>query len=367
MQKEKTAEKESDKFFMSLAIKEAKKGGVLTHPNPLVGAVVVKNGKILSKGYHKFFGKEHAEVNAIKKLSNNKLKDSTLYVTLEPCSTYGKTPPCTDLIIRSQIKRVVVGSIDPNPLHRGKGIKILRDNGISVETEVLRELSEKLNEPFFKNMRENRPYITIKFASSIDSKIADRNYKSKWISSKDSRIYAHKLRSESDCILVGSNTVIKDNPLLNVREYKFRVQPDVCVIDRNLKISPESNIFKEKRRVFISTDRETLKSKYPNNAILLKTTFHNGEIDIKDLLKKLYDNGIKHILIEGGGRTIGSFVSDGFFDRIVAFISPLVIGSDGISAIDKALKKRNDDLGTRLKMDYIKKIRDDIMVVYKRI
>lgn len=367
MQKEKTGKKESDVFFMSLAIEEAKKGGFFTHPNPLVGAVIVKNGKILSKGYHRVFGKEHAEVNAIKKLSHNKLKGSTLYVTLEPCSTYGKTPPCTDLIIRSKIKRVVIGAVDPNPLHRGRGIKILKDNGISVDTGVLRELSEKLNEPFFKNMKENIPYITLKFASSIDSKIADKNYRSKWISSKDSRIYAHRLRAESDCIVVGSNTVIKDNPLLNIRECKFRVQPDVCVIDRNLKVSSESKIFKEKRRVFISTDRKTPKNKYPDNAILIKTTFHNGKIDIKDLLKKLYDNGIRHILVEGGGKTIGSFVSEGFFDRIVIFISPLVIGSNGVNAIDDILKKRNDDLGLRVKMDYIKKIRDDIMIIYKRI
>lgn len=349
-------------FFLKLAKNEALKAGAFVHPNPYVGCVIVKNGRILSKGYHKIFGGAHAEVNAIKKLSLKELKGSTLYVTLEPCSTYGKTPPCTDLIIKSGIKKVVIGTVDPNPLHNGKGIDILKKHGIEVELgseEIEREL-KTINASFNKNMIKKMPYVVLKFASSIDGKIANRNYISRWISSEKSRVYAHRLRALSDCIIVGANTVIKDNPRLDVRYAKTRKQPSVCVIDRNLKIDINSNIFLTDRKVFIVSDRE--EGIFKNKAIFITPRIKNGEVDLKDLLKKLYQNGVRNVLVEGGGKTIGSFIKQDMFDKIYFFVSPLITGSDGINSVNTNLGLRSNCIGIRLKIERVLKIGEDVLI-----
>ncbi len=355
-----------DEKFIKIAIEEAKKGGVFTHPNPCVGAVIVKNGKIISKGYHKEFGKEHAEINAIKKLTPSQLKGSTLYLTLEPCSTYGKTPPCTDVIIKSGIKKVVFATIDPNPNHRGKAVKILKENGIEVKFGVLEDECREINKPFFKNMEKKLPYITIKLATSIDSKIADKNYNSKWISSQTSRRYVHHLRAESDCIVVGINTILKDDPLLNIRYEKYRRLPDICVIDPELKIPFNAKIFSiNDRRIFIVSNKKFINLKTISNLEILNLNF-GKQLDLKLLLKVLYSKGIRHILVEGGGKTAGSFISQMLFDRIILFFSPLIIGSDGIEAFNAILKHKNDKLGLRVKLNEHKIMNNDIMAVYTR-
>lgn len=349
---------------MSVALKEAKKG-IFTHPNPKVGCVIIKNGKIISKGYHRHYGGPHAEVNAINKLSPDKVKNSTVYVTLEPCSTYGKTPPCTELLIKSKVKRVVIGSIDPNPKHNGRAVKILKKHGIEVSTGVLKDECEKLNRVFFKNMKYFLPYITLKIAQSIDGKIADKDYNSKWITSEKSRIIAHKLRRESDCILVGINTVIKDNPSLNIRYVRFRKQPDICVIDRNLRIKTSSNLFKiPDRKIYIVKDRKLKSEKrYPQNTELIDMSFdNNGLINIKKLLKILYKKGIRHILVEGGAFTSGSFLHSGNFDRIIVFISPMIIGDSGIDSFILPEDLKTKDLGLRLKYESFKKTDKDLMI-----
>jgi len=355
--------KTNDDFLMLLALKEAKKGFPYAYPNPLVGAVIVKNEKILSKGYHKYFGGPHAEVDAIKKLSPSELKGSTIYVTLEPCSTYGKTPPCTKLIIKSKIKKVVIGSYDPNPLNHAKGIKILKKNGIEVKfvSDEIKKKCIELNEPFFKNIREELPYVVLKFASSIDSKIANKCYYSKWISCKDSRIFSHKMRAASDIIIVGANTILKDNPYLNVRYIKTKRQPAVCVLDLNLKTPENSNIFSTKRDVYIVTQKDNFPS-----AKLIKPEIKNGEIDLKWLLKKLYKLGFRNVFVEGGGKTIGSFIKQNCFDKICIFLSPIIIGTDGINAIDSNFGLNKNELGIKLNLKTFKKIGDDLYIEFTK-
>jgi len=356
---------ENDKF-LEIAIKEALKGGVFVRPNPMVGCVIVKNGKILASGYHKVFGGPHAEVNAIRKLDSKKLKNSSMYVTLEPCSTYGKTPPCTDLIIKSGIKKVVIGSIDPNPLHRGRGADILRKNKITVEfgSKEIEKKCEDINSYFFKNMKEKMPYVVLKLAGSLDGKIANGKYLSKWISSEKSRLYAHKLRAESDLIIVGSNTVLKDNPYLNVRDIKTRKQPSVCVIDLKLKTCQKSNIFSIKdRKVFVISDKTKDLGK---NVEFIKPIFKNNELDLKKILKRFYDSGVRTVLVEGGGITVANFVKQNLFDKIYWFVSPIIIGADGISSIGLPLELKNGEIGMRLKIKKVSKLDCDILMELER-
>lgn len=349
----------NDRFF-EIAINEAKKGLFTAHPNPIVGAVIVKNGKILSTGYHKLYGKEHAEVSAIKKLSSKDLNGSTLYVTLEPCSSYGKTPPCTDLIIRSRISKVVIGSIDPNPLHKGKGIEILKRNNIKVEmaSQEIQKKCKELNKPFFKNMIYKMPYVILKVASSIDGKIANKYYMSKWITSKQARKYSHRLRALSDCILVGANTVIKDDPLLNVRHIKVRKQPDIAIIDPELKISLKSRLFSIDRRFFIFTNKVLNFSDERVKFINL----NKKRVELFEILKVLYENNISTILVEGGGITTGSFIKEGLFDKICWFISGVVIGKDGINSVNVNLGLGKEKIGINLKIENIEKIGSDLYV-----
>jgi diaminohydroxyphosphoribosylaminopyrimidine deaminase/5-amino-6-(5-phosphoribosylamino)uracil reductase len=352
-----------DDFFMLLALKEAKKGFPYAYPNPLVGSVIVKNGKILSKGYHKYFGGPHAEVDAITKISKKDLENSTLYVTLEPCSTYGKTPPCTDLIIKSKIKRVVIGTLDPNPINFKKGVEILKKNKIDVDfvSEEVRKKCIDINEPFFKNMIEKLPYVVIKFASSIDSKIANKYYHSKWISSEKSRIFAHKLRLASDMIVVGANTLIKDNPYLNVRYFKTKKQPSVCIIAPNSKIPENLNVFLEKRDVYILTKKHAY-----SKAKVIEPVIKNGEIELYDFLKKIYKMGFRNILVEGGGKTIGSFIKQDCFDKISLFLSPIIIGSDGINAIESSFGLNKNEIGIKLNMKAFKKIENDLYIEFTK-
>ena len=211
----------SDKKYMNKAIELAKNGKYRTHPNPLVGAVIVKNDKIISKGYHKRFRGKHAEREAIDK-SKESLKGSTMYVTLEPCAHYGNTPPCVDAIIESKISRVVIASKDPNPLVNEKSINKLKDNGIDVTTGVCESDARELNKSFFYKFNHDKPYMRLKYGISIDGKIANQRKESKWITSEDSRTFVQSKRAEVNAILTTCNTVIDDNPYMNIREKKIK-------------------------------------------------------------------------------------------------------------------------------------------------
>lgn len=317
---------DKDVYFIKRTFELAKKAQGFTSPNPLVGAVIVKGGKVIAQGYHKKCGLPHAEIEAIKKAKGISLKGASLYVNLEPCFHYGRTPPCVDKIIERGFSRVVAACVDPNPLVKGKSIKKLRQAGIEVNIGVCRSEGEKLNEVFFKNMRARMPFIAVKTAQSLDGKTAAKTGISKWITSSKSRDFAKSLRDKYDAVLVGIKTVIKDNPGLNgLKKKSFKV-----IIDPSLKIPLNSNILKdtsEKVIVFSSFSakkKEEILSRLGVKVFFMKEA--GGRLPLKEILKKLYELGVRSVFVEGGAETIGGFFDQGVVDKVYFFIAPKIIG-----------------------------------------
>lgn len=302
-------------FFISECIRLAANGAGYVAPNPLVGCIIVKNNKIIGKGWHKKYGGPHAEVNAINdaKRNNHSLKNAELYVNLEPCSHHGKTPPCTDLIIQEKISKVFIGIKDPNRLVNGKGIAKLRKAGVKVEYGILKNECEDLNKFFIKSVAEKLPYVTLKIAQSIDGKIALDNFHSKYITGSESQKFVHTLRSEYDAVLIGKNTAKLDNPSLTVRLVKGR-NPYRVVLDKNSKLPENLNIFTDK---------------FAEKTIVINST-DGKNIPLKNLLKAMHELGISSVLIEGGANIFSSFLKENLFDDIYFMIAPKIIGS-GIS------------------------------------
>ncbi|MFN3814019.1 MAG: bifunctional diaminohydroxyphosphoribosylaminopyrimidine deaminase/5-amino-6-(5-phosphoribosylamino)uracil reductase RibD [Aquificaceae bacterium] len=321
-----------DTFFMQRALELAKKRKGLTNPNPTVGCLIVKDGKIIAEGYHEKAGMPHAEVVALER-AKEVAKGSTVYVTLEPCTHYGRTPPCTDALIRAKVKRVVIAALDPNPLVHGMGVKKLRDAGVEVKVGVLEDEAKELNEDFFTYITQKRPYITLKLAQSIDGRIATKVGDSKWITNEESRAFAHKLRSETNAVLVGINTVLRDNPLLTVRAFPWERQPIRVVLDPSLKIPLDCNLVKDRsaRTLVVTAKYERDKVKNLENegveVLLLKP--EDGSLKISEVLKELYIREVMHVLVEGGGQTVTSFIREGIYERLFVFVAPIILG-DGI-------------------------------------
>lgn len=337
-------------LLMMRAIQLAEKGRGFVEPNPLVGAIITNaQGQILAEGYHERFGGPHAEINALKKLSGNS-QNLTLFVTLEPCSTHGKTPPCTDAILNSKIRRVVIGTLDPNPRHRGRGVRILKLHGLSVETGVLADVVRSQNARFFTLMETRRPYVTLKMAESLDGKIATSTGESKWITSEISRGRVQELRRQNEAILVGTRTLKLDIPHLSVRN-KQTCQP------RRIFIARDPNQLK---KYFHASDRsgDFLFYAKPLRFNLKKTTlvrapFARGGVSIDFVLKRLGREGISSLLVEGGGEMAASFLEGGFVDEVYFFIAPLLIGGRtaktsfegrGFSRIKNALRLRDSQV-----------------------
>lgn len=340
-------------YFMRLALRLARKAQGQTSPNPMVGALVVKNNRVLGKGYHKKAGLAHAEVIALED-AGKAAQGAILYVTLEPCAHFGRTPPCVDTIIKSGVKKVVIGMVDPNPLNSGKGVSILKQHKIKVETGFLEEELRSLNEVFIKYITKKMPFITVKVAQSLDGKIATRSGDSKWITSDISRSYAHRIRKNYDAVAVGVNTVLRDNPRLDA--WFSERQPAKVIIDSQLSISQEANIFSGHGEVIvvtlpISPGQETANRKMlSSKAMILEAKEKAGQINLKSALKKLTQIGITNILVEGGGTLIGSLFDEGLVDKTLFFISPKIIGGKnsissvmgkGIARIDRAIKLKN--------------------------
>ena len=328
--------------FMELALKLAQKGKGMTSPNPLVGAVLVRSGKIIGKGYHKKAGLNHAEIEAFEdaRKKGNKIAGCDLYVNLEPCCHKGKrTPPCTDAVIREKISRVFIGMSDPNPKVSGDGIKKLKRAGIKVESGILEEKSKKLNKIFIKHITTGLPYVLLKMAVTLDGNIATKSGDSKWIGSETQRKYAHQLRNEMDSVLVGINTLINDNPSLNVRIRTIRVrQPIPIVIDSKLRTPSGSNILKihDKAVIACSRDADQKRKKVLENTgaiVMPLTTDKSGYIKLKPFFKKLVKMDITSVLLEGGGMVASSAIKEGLVDELNIFYSPKIVGGDGISMI----------------------------------
>lgn len=313
---------------MRQAIGLALKAEGMTSPNPIVGAVVVKDDRIIGRGYHKKAGFAHAEIAALGQ-ARRLAAGATLYVTLEPCDHFGRTPPCTDAIIKSGIKKVVIGMKDPNPLNNGKGIRRLRRHGMIIKTGVLEKASESINKPYIKFITKRMPYITIKVGQSLDGKIATKTGDSRWITSDDSRRYVHKLRQEADAVMVGVNTVIKDNPLLTNRISSDK-QPVRIIVDAHLKTPLNSRIFSDigKSPVYIATvKRDPRISRYEEKgAKVLIVKSKDMMVDLRDLLKTLGKMDIVRIMVEGGGELIASLIEEGLADHFLFFIAPKIIG-----------------------------------------
>lgn len=355
-----------DEKIMQRCLELALKGAGYVSPNPLVGCVIVKNGKIIAEGYHKKFGEFHAERNAVNSAVKKgiNLKGAELYVNLEPCAHYGKTPPCAELIARHKISKVIIGVKDPYHLVAGKGISKLKQNGIKVKTGVLEDECRNINKFFFKYVKTGLPYITIKTAQTIDGKIADIRYKSKWISSQKSRRFVHALRTSYDAVLVGRNTVEHDNPQLTARLVKGR-NPFRIVIDKNLKLSVGKKIFSDRfaNKTIVLTsnraDKGKIKVLEKRNIKIIFCKNNGGIIDIRDALKKLAKIGIASILVEGGAKTYSEFMKHHLVDEYMIFISPEIMGS-GIEAFSQKA-----DLSKYKHIDYYK-TGSDILINIKK-
>ena len=325
---------------MRRALALARRGAGKTSPNPVVGAVLVKKGKIVGEGWHKFAGGAHAEVEAIRNSKPSqtrrgppqfKVQGSTLYVTLEPCCTHGRTPPCTEAIIAAGVRRVVVATTDPNPRHRGRGLKILRKAGIKVDTGVLDGEATVLNESFNKWIVTGLPLVTAKAAMSLDGKMATRTGDSKWITSEMARREAHRLRAGVDAVLVGANTVIADDPQLTLRHGVRGRQPWRVVVDGRGRSPKNAGLFTDKlrHRTIVITTKDSPVSWRRYMALqcipVLVLPGKRGRVDLRVALRELGRMEITSVLVEGGATLLGGFFDAGLVDKVAFFYAPKVI------------------------------------------
>ena len=326
---------QKDTECMALALKLSKLGQAGVGANPMVGCVISSDDKIIAKDYHHQYGQEHAEINALNQIGH-KAENCKLYVTLEPCSHHGKTPPCINAIIKSGIKKVYVATLDPNPLVSGSGVKLMKENGIDVEIGLLENNAIEVNRGFFKRMKTGLPFITSKIAMSLDGRVAMRSGESKWITSEASRADVQILRSQNQAILTGSGTVLNDNPMLTVRNKKLQSKPLRVIIDSGNSITDKSlNIF--------SSDSETLILN-PTNSKILK----NGKIDLKSVLIKLGEMGINNVLLESGSGLNGAMMESSLIDEFIIYTAPVILGSDAQAMMELPFKKMSEKISLNI-------------------
>jgi diaminohydroxyphosphoribosylaminopyrimidine deaminase/5-amino-6-(5-phosphoribosylamino)uracil reductase len=340
MSKRKTNAKDFvNESYIRKCINLAKQGENFVSPNPMVGCIIVKNNRIIGRGYHKYFGGNHAEVNAVNNAikKGHDLKGSSLYVNLEPCCYHGKTPPCTDLIIANKIKNVFIGMKDPNPLVNGKGIKQLLYAGINVKFNILKNECEELNKSFIKSAKYKIPYVSLKVAQSLDGKIALNNFSSKWITNYESRKYVKKLRGKYDAILIGHNTAVYDNPSLHPEKTDKKIPFRIILSDKPAEISSGMKI---------------LNDKYRENTIIISSDFDKKSY-IR-VLKYLYSLGISKILVEGGAFVFSKFIEYNLFDDIYLFTADNIIGK-GISSFNY-FEIKNLGKSVKLNLKYSKRL-----------
>ena len=363
-----------DPDFMARAIELAKKGRLKVQPNPMVGCVIVKNNKIIGEGWHKEYGKDHAEVNAIKnckqrfgtKKALKLIAGSNVYVNLEPCSIENNTPPCSNALIDCKIKKLFCGTLDPNPKINGKGIKLLKKSGIETNVGLLKNQCIQLNRIFFTNQKKSRPYIILKSAQSLDGKIALKNGESNWITNSESRKNSHHIRSRVKGILVGKNTAEQDNPSLTVRLSKNElgldkgesIEQPVKIVLGNLNRSKKvSKIFAGNSKIIIASKQFAKKSKNVEYLEYRKKNF------LEEFLQDLLDRNISSILVEGGQKTLNTFIMNNLFDELVLYTAPIFLGKESKDALSvhspSAIKK-----SMKLEMVKLERFKDDIKTTY---
>jgi diaminohydroxyphosphoribosylaminopyrimidine deaminase/5-amino-6-(5-phosphoribosylamino)uracil reductase len=336
--------------YMRLALRLARRSYGKTSPNPMVGAMLVKGGKIIGRGWHHRAGEPHGEIEAIRDAlkRGNRVKGATLYVTLEPCSTHGRTPPCTDAILRAGIKHVVIGATDPNPRHRGKGFEILRRGGVDVTGGVLAEECDQLNEAFNHWIVHRTPFVTVKAAMTLDGKIATSSTESKWITGEKARAYGMNLRQGADAILVGINTILADDPSLTVRSPKSKVQSPKSgkrdglrriVLDSQARTPSKAKVVSDSHAalttIVVSRSAPAKRvSALSRRSNVLVAPNAGANLDLGWLLRRLGSENVTNLLVEGGGEVNASFLLQGLAQRVAFFFAPKVLGGrDSISAV----------------------------------
>ena len=356
----------AEEFFLREALRLARYGEGWTNPNPMVGAAIVKGGKIIGKGYHTRVGAPHAEIEAFKNAKRN-VKGATLYVNLEPCSLQGRTPPCVPAIIAAGIKEVVFCTLDPNKKVHGRGAKALRKGGIRVSVGSLAKEARALNEAFFTLHEKKRPFVALKFAASLDGKMATATGDSKWITNEAARAFSRSLRGKYQAILVGINTVLRDDPHLGARPAVGGARgirardPLRIILDSHLRISLDAKVLRDKNVLLATTLRASAKKRaaLEKRGIPLHV-FKGRRISPRDLLALLTKKEIVSVLVEGGGEVLGSFIDARIVDKVYAFYAPILIGGDsGIGGKGANTVKR----ALRFKEISTKRFGDNILVV----
>lgn len=357
-----------DETFMRECLRLAAKGKGWVSPNPLVGAVLVKGGKVVAKGYHEMFGGPHAEVNCLRNWKGS-LRSATLFVNLEPCGHQGKTPPCTALIIHRGIRRVVIGMVDPNPLVRGAGIRQLRQAGIDVTVGVLEQECRELNRMFIRHITLKRPYLHIKIAQSADGRIAGPRGTRRWLTSRASRMLVHAWRGEHDAVLVGAKTVRVDDPELTVRLTPGR-NPDVVILDGRFRVPERAKVFQEltSRRVFLLVAQDAL-GRGSSKAVRLASRgvtivplpARQGRMALRDVVATLYNHRIGSVLVEGGAQVFSAFVAEGLFDQLSVFVSPKHLGS-GLAALSADVRRGKPARLIQMENITVQESGDDLLV-----
>lgn len=371
----------TDQDYMKRAIELAQRGAGWTAPNPMVGAVVVKDGRIIGEGYHRKYGELHAERNALAACTEDPA-GATIYVTLEPCCHYGKTPPCTEIILEKKIARVVIGSRDPNPKVAGKGARILREHGLQVEEDFMREACDAINPVFFHYITTGLPYVVMKYAMTIDGKIATRTGASRWITGENARAHVHQLRGRYAAIMAGIGTVLADDPMLNCR-IEGGHQPLRIICDSRLRIPLDSQIVgsaKECPTLIVCSEEIMNDGDSPNGKqselVTKKATLESmgarvwmlpekdGHVDLKILMRRLGEERIDSVLIEGGGTLNQSALEAGIVRHVYAYIAPKIFGGRDAKTPVEGLGVALPDHAAKLRLGKVSVLLSDILLEY---
>ncbi len=352
---------------MKQALRLAKRGMGRTSPNPLVGAVVVKDGKVVGQGYHKKAGTPHAEIHALR-AAGKKAKGATIYVTLEPCNHTGKTPPCTHAILDHGIARVVVGMVDPNPLVAGSGCRFLESKGLDVAGEVLKEECKSINRPFIKHITTGLPWVIMKAGCSLDGRIAVADGRCAWITAEDSRREVHRMRDRVDAILVGVDTAINDDPSLTTRlPGRKGHDPIRVVLDSRLRLAPQAKMLVQESTaptlIFCSpkASKKKRQALLATGAKVLEVSEKNGRVDVHKVLEILGKKGVNSLLVEGGRAIHTSFLKENLVDQVSLFMAPIFLGNESIPVVGD-LNITDVGEGRRFQTSRVKRFGNDVLV-----
>jgi len=355
-----------DHRYMSLVLRLAEQGLYTTDPNPRVGCVIVDDREIVGQGWHKAAGEAHAEVHALQQ-AGEKAKGATAYVTLEPCSHHGRTPPCADALIAAGVARVIVAMQDPNPMVAGQGIARLEATGISVDVGLMQPQAEMLNPGFISRFSRGRPYVRCKLAMSLDGRTAMASGESKWITSEAARVDVQKLRARSSVIVTGIGTVLADDPRMNARVDVDVKQPDRVVVDTNLRMPANAAMLSQTGLTWLANDSQdqSLRSSLEQvGARMLDVATHNGHIDLPGLLNSLQDLEYNEVLVEAGPSLSGAFMQAGLIDELIVYMAPHLMGHGGNALLHlPGIESMQDRIA--LRMTELKQIGDDLRLSYK--